>query len=966
MSTPPDSAERNRALDVTRSFIVQAPAGSGKTELLAQRYLELLSRVDRPEEILALTFTRKAAGEMRARVLAALDSTRGPEPAAGSHLATTRSMARAVLARDASLRWRIEAQPSRLRIMTIDALCALLARQLPWLSRAGGELKIAPRPEELYMDAARQVLGAIGGGPESAAPIERLLRQLDNRLDAAERLLAALLGRRDHWLRRLMGPADTARERLEAATADLLRQRFEGLRGCIPDAVAAELADLASAAAARLPQGSYSPLAACAGLSDLPGSDDAAAWRGLAELLLTAGDDWRRRVDIRLGFPPALRRDKQRFHDLAYSLAANVELRARLAECRRLPPARYSDEQWSVLAALLALLPLAAATLTLVFRERGEADFIAQSQAALDALGGEGAPTDLALALDYRIRHVLVDEFQDTSYTQYRLLAQLTAGWQEGDGRTLFLVGDPAQSIYSFREAEVGLFLAAMRDGIGAVRLESLQLETNFRSQRRLVDWVNEVFAPMMPAAGDPASGAVAYGRGEAWQAALPGDAVGVHPARDAESEADIIVELIRAARREDPAQGIAILVRGRAHLVEIAPRLAAAGLRFQAVEIERLAARPAIGDLLALTRALAHLADRTAWLAVLRAPWCGLALTDLHALVAGSAHRTVWDCLCGPAEMLSADGAVRLGRVHGILETQLAERGRHGLRDWVEQTWIALGGPATLEDPADLANAGAYFDALQTLRDPDADRLEAALDTLFASPDPDADDRLQVMTIHKAKGLEFDTVILPGLGRLPRSRERPLLHWLEVPRGRDQTDLLLAPIGASGGEADPLHGWIAAMLAQRDAFETQRVLYVAATRARRRLHLVGQVPARRRGGQPGTPRAGSFLHLLWPALQPQFETARNRPAAPVGTDHRPARGIRRLPAGWIPPASAADLPSAGILRPRLVDLEPPRTTGPASPRDASASWCTAHCSESRRRGSTSGTMPGSLARPRC
>ena len=114
-----------------------------------------------------------------------------------------------------------------------------------------------------------------------------------------------------------------------------------------------------------------------------------------------------------------------------------------------------------MLGAILELLPLAAAHLKVVFAEHGETDFTEVAQAAVRALGTPEEPTDLLLALDTRIKHILVDEFQDTSYSQFELIERLTSGWQPDDGRTLFLVGDPMQSIYRFREAKVALFLQA-------------------------------------------------------------------------------------------------------------------------------------------------------------------------------------------------------------------------------------------------------------------------------------------------------------------------------------------------------------------------------------------------------------------------------------------------------------------------------------------------------------------------
>ena len=120
-----------------------------------------------------------------------------------------------------------------------------------------------------------------------------------------------------------------------------------------------------------------------------------------------------------------------------------------------------------MLQAQLVVLRLAAAELELVFAERRAADYPRFAEAALQALGTEDAPTDTALALDATLQHVLVDEFQDTSETQVRLLEKLTMGWQRDDGRTLFAVGDPMQSIYRFRGADVGLFLDVRNRGLG-------------------------------------------------------------------------------------------------------------------------------------------------------------------------------------------------------------------------------------------------------------------------------------------------------------------------------------------------------------------------------------------------------------------------------------------------------------------------------------------------------------------
>src|SRR5205085_12678043 len=177
--------------------------------------------------------------------------------------------------------------------------------------------------------------------------------------------------------------------------------------------------------------------------------------------------------------------------------------------------------------------------------------------------------------------------------------------------------------------------------------------------------------------------------------------AVTVHPFfdNDAAGEANAVVQ-IAARALDDPGGTVAILVRNRSHLDAIMPRLREARLPFRAIEIEPLGHRPVVQDLLALTRALSHLADRIAWLAVLRAPWCGLTLDDLAALASDSAHVTVWEAMQAVdlATPIGADGRERLERVRGVLAHPLRDRGRSTLRAAVEGAWLALGCPACAE----------------------------------------------------------------------------------------------------------------------------------------------------------------------------------------------------------------------------------------------------------------------------
>ena len=321
---------------------------------------------------------------------------------------------------------------------------------------------------------------------------------------------------------------------------------------------------------------------------------------------------------------------------------------------RALPPVRYSDEQWAVLLALFRLLPLASGELQRLFAEQGVADHIDIAITADDALGTAENPGDVALLLDYQVRHLLVDEMQDTSSAQYRMLESLTGGWEPGDGRTLYCVGDPMQSIYRFRNAEVGQFLLARQHGIGDIALEPLILRRNFRSGEQLVDWFNTVFPAVLAAQDDPGSGSVRYSEALAVpQLSGIGECV-VHPVfgSDKQAEAQIGCRVIADTLREYPDDDVAVLVRGRNQLPQLLAALRQDGIDYQAIEIDRLTDLPEIIEVMALTRAAAHTGDRIAWLGLLRAPWIGLDWTDLHTLVSGAPQASIVELLQDEARL--------------------------------------------------------------------------------------------------------------------------------------------------------------------------------------------------------------------------------------------------------------------------------------------------------------------------
>ena len=946
-----DQKQRMLSLDPDRSFIVQAPAGSGKTELLIQRFLTLLARVDRPEAVVAITFTRKAAAEMRHRIIAALQRADGPQPAT-PHERHTWRLAQAAQERNNTLNWRLAEHPARLRIQTIDSLCAMLVRQMPWISRMGAALHPIDDTGYLYDRAARLTvtsLDAEGTPADVSEALSKLLAHLDNHVGRIERLLSIMLGARDQWMRHVGRKAEAGklREELESSIGHVIEDALETVDDAFPEQYRADSVELSRFAAGNLRSdnigtGSSTPLDACHDLHGFPdtSADSLSAWQGLAEMFLTRGGKRRKQLSIKEGFPAgAAGRDAK---DRLAGIELDEDAIAALHEVRTLPAPRFEETQWDVLNALILLLPLAVDQLRRVFQEEGGVDFIEIAIGARYALGTNAAPTDLSHALDCQIQHLLIDEFQDTSQSQYDLLSGLIRDWRPDDGRTLFLVGDPMQSIYGFREAEVGLFLQARQNGIGAIRLTPLTLSVNFRSFPAVMDWVNRALSEAFPETENVFTGAVTYEPAVAFKSHSPDSSVRVYPylKQEPETEAERVVEIIDEAQAKWPEETIVVLVLARNHLFHIVSALHRHGKKFRAVDIDALGERPVVQDLMALTQALLHTGNRLAWLSILRAPWCGLTLADLESLAGGESTGAIWDLLRDLEIQggLSPDGQARIRRMIPILEDAFAQRGRLPVRRLVEGVWTALGGPACLESMTDLEDASAYLDLLEQAQDglgvSNERKFADDVTRLFAGSDVEASQNLQLMTIHKAKGLEFDTVILPGLGRRTRSEEQRLLLWREY-MDADQSRLLLAPIPGAGGDKDPLYANLQRMNAEKRAHERTRLLYVATTRARKCLYLMGHTGLNSKDESLKDPDSRCLLSEIWTAVEPEFAAAWKSHMASKDqlkddndddTAEPRLRGVplRRLEADWEP----LPLPDDIVLPPQHQPVETGSTDG--------------------------------------
>jgi len=767
-----DAAQRERALDPETSFIVEAPAGSGKTGLLTQRFLRLLGGVERCESVVAMTFTRKAAHEMRERIQKALEAADHPvqDLEVDAHKLKTRELATAALANSRKHGWNLLEDSSQLQIQTIDSLCAMLARQMPVLSEFGGLGKVVEDARDLYKQAARDTVRALTEGSQHEQQLfRRIALHFDNEMSRLEQQVSDMLQKREQW--------------------------------------------------GGLPKHSDDPLV----------------------------------------------------NDFA------------------------------------ELLDLARASLRDVFRRAATVDFTEVTRAARKALGTPESPTDLLYSLDYRIEHLLVDEFQDTSRAQYELVKALTEQWSLGDRRTLFLVGDPMQSIYRFREAEVSLFLRCWRDGmLGSVPLEQVELKTNFRSTPELISWVQTTIGPTMSGEDDPKLGAVHFRTSESAREAS-GVAVRMLPLIDDGKGVEEAAEIVKVLKNSGKSS-VGILVRARSHVAEILPALRKAGIAYRAIEIEALKEQQHVMDVLSLTRALLHLGDRVSWLACLRAPWCGLTLADLSVLAENEPSRTIFELLSDPAkaEAMSPDGRSRAAKLQHVASQAVANVGRMPLRELVERTWLALGGPALLHEKNRREDVATFLDLLQSLEKGgtirDFSLMNERLDLFFARPTV-AECNVDVMTIHQAKGLEFDIVVIPQLGKGTPPSDKSLLVWTEE-TNEQGTSFLRIAAQPQKGQSAIAYDEIESENKRKDEEENKRLLYVACTRARNELHIFGNTTRKKDGG-PTKARSHTFLGLIWESVLPLFESElRRRVPQQQNFLYLPPPGqsetiLNRVPAHW-------------------------------------------------------------------
>jgi ATP-dependent helicase/nuclease subunit A len=888
--------------DLERTVFVVAGAGSGKTRHLVERVLNvLLSGRARVDQIAVITFTEAAAAELRDRIGDALDgvvtspgvapsTARRASDALGSlesaAITTLHGFARRILSEhpfEAGLPPTFDVLDEARSLADLDEhwagiLDALLsdpqhARAVQWALVAGADLA-----------ALRAIVRRMGenwdrlswaAGTDAAPGTRRAFRQLLPRLDAAsvvEPLRRALALER--WCSdagdSLLAHLETLRPYLaQLERADHDELHLLRLLVRPPRRLAARNKGVASAWAGWKGE-------VVAALDEAQSACDAAASRAIGAAMALVGD-----ALGELAVGEARRRQREghlQYHDL---LVLACEL------VRRHPEVRA--------------------------------------------------------ALHDEYRFLFVDEYQDTDPLQAELVTMIAAHPSEPVGSVhwsqlattpgaLFFVGDPLQSIYAFRRADVGTFLRTLTD----VATAQARLVTNFRSAPGIVACVNEIFGRVV-GAGEPGvqpaymPSRAARGAGSASARAVSVVGVGADheiPAPIARAvEAEEVATLLRRAVDEGWPVGIggrpvrlddiAVLIPTRTSVPTLVSAFDAAGIDYRLESSSLVYGTREVQDLLHVLRAVDDPSDDASVVAALRTPGFGCGDDDLlrHRSRGGS-----WDYRLDPPPGSAAEDPVR----RGLLEL----RDLHVSRTWTSVSELvarvadktrllaaALDGRGWREewrrvrfviDQARHFTETSPGTLRQYLRWVEVQRDEDARVTEVVLPEADTP-AVSVMTIHAAKGLEFPMVAVLGFGAAPRGVTAPTVLF-----GSERLELALRKTLCTPG-------YESARVAEERVLEHERLrlLYVALTRAQN--HLVVSVHRSQRSASSAVEALeGALLEVphLWEGAGPE----RERPA-PFATASEPTGAQPpREPTGAQPPREPTGARDAAELRGWLED----------------------------------------------
>ena len=843
---PSDHQVRKKALG-QGSFIVQAPAGSGKTSLLVKRFLNRLLDVKSPKEVLALTFTNKAAAEMAQRLKEALEGK--------SKDNEIKKIVEKISKHALKNKWD-EGYIDTLMVMTIDKLALRLIKQTPILSSSGVNFLTDEDPDDLYRETIRETI-------TSNAENHLLFKYFDYDYHKLTEQLLALISKRDQWLPIVSGLLRSDDKNIEEIygtyyTNELNIWVEEKIKPNFTNEDLKELEIIVSYLADNKNIDRKDKLRS---------SINYEFWFYIRDLILTkSGKQIRKKIDTSSGFP-----------------ATNVgkEIKERLLKLIKLKNNKFNIlidffnvtyhknivDIYPLITPFCLLLIDMVTRLNEKFKERRIIDFTQIMGNAVEAL----RDTHLPLILDQNISHILVDEFQDTNESQLIFIELLTQNFAGNPEKSFFAVGDPMQSIYRFRKAEVEIFSRVQKNGISDLKLTSLFLKVNFRSNKNIIDWLNNSFSKAFPLIDDSDEGSVPYSSCESSNNNLEGGMELIALTCDTksktaqyEAEALYVLNLIKDTRKSNPDASIAVLTRSKAHLNELITLINKkdSSIPIDAIEMSKILSNQTFQDILCLTKALFDFSDRTNWIAALKSPWCGLSINDLVLLFEKDHKSLVWELInnIDNTSRLDKNSARRLRSFVEVIRENIQYRGRISHRYFVEGIWRQLNGEESMVDSNDIQNIDLFLELLEEASEIlsiDFIKLERLIENKFISKTSIQKNSIKFLTIQKSKGLEFDHVIIPNLNKRTRNEESDLVLY-------DKSTLSIKNPGSDKN----LHSYHAYKERKRLDNEKIRLLYVAMTRAKNKCYLIGTV---KKEGDLVIPNSGTFMNILWPFFSDKF-----------------------------------------------------------------------------------------------
>lgn len=843
---PSDHQVRKKALG-QGSFIVQAPAGSGKTSLLVKRFLNRLLEVKSPKEVLALTFTNKAAAEMAQRLKEALEGK--------SKDNEIKKIVEKISKHALKNKWD-EGYIDTLMVMTIDKLALRLIKQTPILSSSGVNFLTDEDPDDLYRETIRETI-------TSNAENHLLFKYFDYDYHKLTEQLLALISKRDQWLPIVSGLLRSDDKNIEEIygtyyTNELNIWVEEKIKPNFTNEDLKELEIIVSYLADNKNIDRKDKLRS---------SINYEFWFYIRDLILTkSGKQIRKKIDTSSGFP-ATNVGKEIKERLLKLIELKINKFNILIDFFNVTYHKNIVDIYPLITPFCLLLIDMVTRLNEKFKERRIIDFTQIMGNAVEAL----RDTHLPLILDQNISHILVDEFQDTNESQLIFIELLTQNFAGNPDKSFFAVGDPMQSIYRFRKAEVEIFSRVQKSGISDLKLTSLFLKVNFRSNKNIIDWLNNSFSKAFPLIDDSDEGSVPYSSCESSNNNLEGGMELIALTCDTksktaqyEAEALYVLNLIKDTRKSNPDASIAVLTRSKAHLNELITLINKkdSSIPIDAIEMSKILSNQTFQDILCLTKALFDFSDRTNWIAALKSPWCGLSINDLVLLFEKDHKSLVWELInnIDNTSRLDKNSARRLRSFVEVIRENIQYRGRISHRYFVEGIWRQLNGEKSMVDSNDIQNIDLFLELLEEASEIlsiDFIKLERLIENKFISKTSIQKNSIKFLTIQKSKGLEFDHVIIPNLNKRTRNEESDLVLY-------DKSTLSIKNPGSDKN----LHSYHAYKERKRLDNEKIRLLYVAMTRAKNKCYLIGTV---KKEGDLVIPNSGTFMSILWPFFSDKF-----------------------------------------------------------------------------------------------